>query len=53
MAIFNIRRAHYSTFQALGGYVFLNFKTYSFAYGPNHVAVGVLLLHLRFSLSLS
>lgn len=53
MAIFNIRRPQYSNLEALGGYVFLNFKTYRFAYGANHVAVGVLLLHLRFSLSLS
>ena len=53
MAIFNIRGPQYFTLEAPGGYFFLNFKTYRFAYGANHVAVGVLLLHLRFSLSLS
>ena len=44
MAIFNIRRPQYSTLEDLGGYVFLNFKTYHFAYAGNHSGTCSLLL---------
>ena len=44
MAIFNIRRPQYSNLEALGGYVFLNFKTYRFAYAGNHAGTRSLLL---------
>ena len=44
MAIFNIRGPQYFTLEALGGYFFLNFKTYRFAYPGNHAGTRSLLL---------